>query len=135
MDNGSIIVADEGHEKEKEETQPVVPEQAANSRKTMKPPPSMLKMARRAHLKAGIQEPSDDRGCEHRGIEDMFMECQIEPKDLRFFLEPNRLLHGNLCRRCKKPANKIGRTNCNITDKIWSAAVVLVGGMQQSDYN
>jgi hypothetical protein len=115
-DDGSVIVGDEDHE----EAQPVVPEQAKNSSKARtKRPTSMSKMARRAHLKAGIQEPSDDRGCEHRGIEDMFMECQIEPKDLRYFLEPNRLLHGNLCRGCKKPANIIDRTNCNITDKVW----------------
>jgi hypothetical protein len=60
---------------------------------------------------AGIQERSDDKGCVHRGIEDLFQVGGIWPSVMGYYSEPGKILFENYCRgEFQKPVAKLDKT-------------------------
>ena len=69
--------------------------------------------------KAGIKERTDEFGCEHLGIMDMFLVGKIIPKNMNHYLEEGKFLHNNLCKGCKTAAESLDKKQRDAVDGVY----------------
>ena len=82
---------------------------------------SISDMAKRAAKgdRAGIITKSDDQGCEHWGIQNMFNSGHIMAKNVQAYLQPGQFLYQNYWRGCNTPAAQVKKTKCNPIDNTY----------------
>ena len=67
--------------------------------------------------RAGVQGRTDEFGCDHWGIEDIYHSGGLDHGWVKRYLEEGEFLHGNKCRGCGKPAEKLDKTQCEVGTK------------------
>ena len=69
--------------------------------------------------RAGVVLKSDDMGCDHFGVDDMFMHGKVEPGQMNYYLSEGRFLFNNACDECGTLAKDLNKKKCNSVDQVY----------------
>lgn len=120
-DNESIatVVIDPDQYTEEEESEEEKRTETAKRRKVVKDKPSEMALKAAKGNRAGIQMRSDDLGCDHWGIMDMFNSGKILPRYMEHYVSEGEFLHGKSCKDCNTPASELDKTKCDPVERVY----------------
>ena len=79
-------------------------------KKTPQAPSEMALKAAKGN-RAGIKQRSDNLGCEHWGVMDLFSAGKVMPNYMGHYLAKGQLLYENTCKGCNIPASQLDKKN------------------------